>query len=99
MNGFLTEMIQSLERFQEELAELAGARSSVNVAARNASSLLIPRPPGCSRDQAAQNDSEKAGCAPETPGGIWPPSPHGLRRETPQSSCRDSHLLGGLGLQ
>lgn len=51
MNGFPTEMIQSLEWFQEELA---GARSFVNVAARNASSLLIPSAPGTRQSRTAR---------------------------------------------
>lgn len=66
MNGFPTEMIQSLEGFQEELA---GARSFVNVAARNASSLLIPRPPAAPGTRLGRTTREKWGLIQKPPGG------------------------------
>lgn len=61
--------------------------------------FLPPHPPasGCSRDQAAQNHSEKVDCDPESPEG--PGLPLHTVEGSCTSSCSNNHLLGGKRLQ
>lgn len=94
MNGFPTGMIQSLERFQEELA---GARSFVNAAARNASSLLIPQPPAAPGTRLHRTTQKKWIVIQKAQRDLA--SLCTLWREAAQSSCSNNHLLGGKRLQ